>query len=136
MARQPSWGRQRTHVGRLEEFKVGEFRHVQVQGREVSVLRSVDGHFYAVRNYCPHRGAPVCRGRLGGTMLPSAPGDLVYGLRGRIVQCPHHHWEFDLATGKAVDGFTRQRLVVYDVEVADDDVYVSPRIRPSDEPAV
>jgi nitrite reductase/ring-hydroxylating ferredoxin subunit len=62
---------------------------------------NVDGTFYAVRNVCPHQGAPLCLGRLGGTMLPSAPGEFEYGLVGRVLRCPWHGWEYDIATGQS-----------------------------------
>ena len=34
-----------------------------VGGREIGVF-NLGGTFYALRNICPHRGAPLCRGRL------------------------------------------------------------------------
>jgi 3-phenylpropionate/trans-cinnamate dioxygenase ferredoxin subunit len=58
--------------------------------------------YCAVRNVCPHQGAPVCRGAIEGTWVASAPGEFVWGRDGEILRCPWHGWEFDLQTGAAL----------------------------------
>jgi len=54
---------------------------------------------HAVLNRCPHKGAPVCRGIVGGTWPPSAVGELSFERDGHVLTCPWHGFEFDLSTG-------------------------------------
>jgi 3-phenylpropionate/trans-cinnamate dioxygenase ferredoxin subunit len=86
-------------VCRTEDLPSGSRRIVEVGGRSIGVF-NVDGRHYAVRNVCPHMGAPLCLGLVGGTMLPSAPHTYQYGLHNRIIRCPWHGYEFDLETGR------------------------------------
>lgn len=95
----------------------GEHQVVNVDGVEVGVF-NVGGHLVAYRNHCPHQGAPVCQGRVTGTTMPCAPGEYTYGLRGRVLVCPWHGWEFDLHTGRALFG-GRTRLARVPVTVDD-----------------
>ena len=66
-------------------------------------------------------------------MLPSGPraADLRYGMEHRVIRCPWHLWEFDVATGEALFGISTRRLVTYPVEVEDDQVYIRLRARPT-----
>ena len=69
---------------------------------------NLNGVLYAYRNVCPHAGAPVCRGSISGTSLPSPVYEYHYGREGCILRCPWHGWEFDLKTGAhLVDPNTR-----------------------------
>jgi len=92
--------------------------------REIGVLQGQDGKWHAVRNLCPHRGGAVCRGRIRGTMLPTAPGSLDYALDGKILVCPWHQHEFDIETGECLFIDDRSWLVKYPVEVIDGEVRV------------
>jgi nitrite reductase/ring-hydroxylating ferredoxin subunit len=114
-------------VGAVEEFPVGEFRVLELGRREIGVVRLGDGTFRAVRNKCPHAGAPLCRGVVGGTMLPSRPGELDFAPERLVVRCPWHAWEFDLATGEVVVDTRRERVKVYDVEAVDGRVLLDTR---------
>ena len=101
-------------VGSVSDFPSGTCRIIEVGEHEVGVY-NLDGQYYAIRNYCPHRGAPVCKGELRGTMLPSEPGQYEYGLEGRVLFCPWHHWEFDVTTGRTVFATDKRRLITYPV---------------------
>jgi nitrite reductase (NADH) small subunit len=116
--------RRRVPVCQAEELPAGERRIVAVDGMEVGVFNLGDDHFVAYRNVCPHQGAPVCRGRVGGTSLPSAPGEYVFGRHGRVLVCPWHGWEFDLESGKVLFGRRRTRLARIDTAVEDDGTLV------------
>ena len=83
------------------DLRPGERRIVEVQGRSIGLF-NVDGRFYALHNGCPHRGGPLCAGRLGGTTLPAAARAFPYGNEGRILRCAWHGWEFDITTGRAL----------------------------------
>ena len=105
----------KTAAGLAADVLPGRATIVDIHGVEVGLFRVGDS-LYAVRNYCPHRGAPVCLGQLSGTMLPSEAGEFRLGLEGRVLHCPWHHWEYDVTTGRSVFGVSRSRLVTYEVE--------------------
>ena len=96
---------------------------MSVRGIRVGVL-SVDGQFFALRNKCPHKGAPLCEGTVGGTFLPSRPNEYVYGMDNKVIRCPWHGWEFDLTTGKSLFEPDDVRVKVYRVSVENGDVFL------------
>lgn len=110
-------------VARASEIPPGERRFVEVKGHSIGVF-NVNGGFIAVLNLCPHELAPVCRGRVGGTTLPSPPGEFCWGREGEILACPWHGWEFDLLTGRALTD-ERVRIRRYPVTVVDDTIYIT-----------
>ena len=105
------------NLGPAEAFPVGQMRIVAVGTREIGVVRRADGRVEAVRNWCPHKGAPICKGRLGGTMLPGEPGTLTWGRDGEILRCPWHGFEFEIRTGARVYAASRQSLRVYPARI-------------------
>ena len=113
--------RARVSVCREEELPPGARRIAAVDGIEVGVF-NVDGRLVAYRNVCPHMGAPVCAGRIGGTTLPSAPGEYVYGRHGKVLHCPWHGWQFDLETGEALGH--RSRLAPVEAAREDGEIVV------------
>lgn len=123
-------------VGTLDEFPLGEFTIVMVGSHEVGLVRVSEEIVCAVRNVCPHRGAPVCRGTIDGTMLPSAPGELQFGFENRILACPWHGYEFDVTTGEAMFSDLKLRLRTYPVTVRGDKVYVTVRSASRNPPGV
>ena len=81
---------------------------VVVIERERIVLANVDGRFYALRDMCGHRNAPLSRGKLDG----------------HIVECPLHFAQFDIRTGKLVDGPISADVPIYEVRVEGDTVFI------------
>jgi len=116
-------GPRRWPVGKASEIAPGERRLVEVKGHAIGLF-NVNGEFVAALNLCPHELAPVCRGRVGGTTLPTPPGEYRWGREGEILACPWHGWEFDLLTGRALTD-ARVRLRRYPVTVADDTIYIT-----------
>lgn len=110
-------------VCRLEELQLGHPRVFTIGRREIGVVRTQDG-VYAVRNVCPHHGAQLCRGTVGGTLMPSAAHEYVLGMQGRVIRCPWHGWEFDLRTGRALFDPDRVRVGVYPISVENGSVVV------------
>ncbi|CAH8769534.1 Rieske (2Fe-2S) protein [Paenibacillus dendritiformis] len=102
----------------LDTADVSEGGHVvvQVEGREIGIFR-VNGEFYALHNYCPHQGAPMCAGLVSGTNLPSGVYEYEYSRKGEILRCPWHGWEFDIKTGKSLFS-DRTRVKKYELEIA------------------
>jgi nitrite reductase/ring-hydroxylating ferredoxin subunit len=116
-------------AGPLGDFPSDEPREVRLEALSVVILRR-DDEIHAFRNECPHQGAPLCRGRFAGTMVPSAPGTLEYGLTRDVIRCPWHGWEFRVSSGQAVFGISSRRLAKYETELRDGEVYVRlPRVR-------
>ena len=110
-------------VATVAELAPGERKIVEVDGQSIGLFRVVD-EYVAILNMCPHEFAPVCLGRVGGTTLPSAPGEWKWGREGEILACPWHGWEFELLTGKALFG-NRPRLRLFPVKVEDNQIFVS-----------
>ena len=63
-------------AGPTERFPVGELTLTKVGGRELGILRRDDDTVHAVRNWCPHKGAPICKVQPTGTAIPGPPGTL------------------------------------------------------------
>ena len=121
---EPRTGRTWHRVGPTADFPDGSSRLVDVGGRSIGIVR-VGGEFFALRNVCPHQGAPLFKGGLlKGTMLPSQPDELVYGMESLIIRCPLHGWEFDVTSGNAVFGISSKRVVTYQVRVDNDSLFV------------
>jgi nitrite reductase/ring-hydroxylating ferredoxin subunit len=113
----------RHRVARADEVPDAGGLIVEVNGVEVGIFRLAD-RFVAWRNVCPHMAAPVCRGTVSGTTLPSPVYEYEYGREGEILQCPWHGWEFDLRTGRHLVEGSRAHLRQYPVEVEGEDVVV------------
>ena len=99
---------------------------VTVAGLEIGLFR-VGGEVRAWRNHCPHMAAPVCRGAVTGTLLPSAVYEYTPGRDGEILQCPWHGWEFDLRNGHHLAPGSSARLRGYPTDVVDGVVSVELR---------
>ena len=102
-------------IGAAGDIVPGQRKIVSIGGREIGVI-NVRGRFYALRNICPHRGAPLCRGTVDGTTLPSLPGEHAWGRQGEVRRCPWHGWEFDISTGQALVE-PRARVKSHQIEV-------------------
>jgi nitrite reductase (NADH) small subunit len=109
----------RVDVGAAADWKPGQSRILTVNGREICVVRSADT-YYAVNNACPHQGADLGKGTVGGTMIASRPQEYSYGLDGCVLRCPWHGWEFDLRSGDSLFDPQGLSLRTYSVEVVGD----------------
>ena len=74
---------------------------------QVVALFNVDGKFYALDGVCPHAGGPLGEGTL----------------RGTVVTCPWHGWQFDVTNGQHCLN-ARLTHTCYPVSVEGDDVLV------------
>lgn len=108
-------------VAALGDLSPGECRIVSVEDKSIGVFNT-GSQIVAVLNICPHAFAPVCLGKLGGTTLPSNPGEFVWGREHEILRCPWHGWEFDLHSGQCLTD--RRRLKRYPVVIRDGRIYV------------
>lgn len=110
-------------VGAVDEFEDRALGVVVVGERTVAIARRGE-RFMAFRDRCPHQGAPLCRGKLVGTLVPSRPGELTYGHDATVIRCPWHKWEWHLESGRAVGRTTNRRVATYEVKTVDGVVWL------------
>jgi nitrite reductase/ring-hydroxylating ferredoxin subunit len=103
-------------VAEVEEIPPGRRKIVEVARRSIGVF-NIDGEFYALRNQCPHQGAPLCLGKIWGTVTSSVPGEFHYKPNRDIITCPHHGWDFNIRTGQSWCDPERLRASTYKVDV-------------------
>ena len=94
-------------VASVAEIPAGGMKCVAIDRARV-LLAHLDGHFYAISEICGHRNAPLSRGKLDGP----------------IVECPLHFAQFDVRTGKLVDGPVSADVACYETRVEGDTVYI------------
>jgi nitrite reductase/ring-hydroxylating ferredoxin subunit len=93
---------------------------VEAGGLGIGVF-NVGGAFYAVLNTCPHQLGPVCEGQLTKTVVADeSTGWLPFPtLEGRVLRCPRHRLEFDVAGGEC-PGNPRYRVRTFPIVVDGD----------------
>ncbi len=92
-------------VAQVGDIPPGAMKCVALDGQRVLVA-NVDGRFFAVSDICGHRNAPLSRGRLAG----------------HVVECPLHFAQFDVRSGKLIDGPISADLPTYEVRVDDESI--------------
>lgn len=93
-------------IGKTTDFEEGKPRVVEANGRSFAVVK-VDGKFYAIDNTCLHRGGPLGEGVM----------------EGHVLECPWHHWKFDVRTGQFVMN-PSAKVQTYKVIAENDEVKV------------
>ena len=91
----------------LDELQPGQTKLVSNEGTEV-VLCNVDGQYYAVDNFCPHMGAPLCEGELDGSDL----------------WCHFHGASFDVKTGDVLTPPAYENLKCFPVRLTDEGIEI------------
>ena len=69
-----------------DEVPPGKPLAVRVSDALTLAVCERDGAYYAFDNKCPHKGAPLADGQLSG----------------ELVICPHHHFKFNVKTGRCM----------------------------------
>ena len=89
-----------------DSVRPGSAAEVVANGKIFAVF-NVAGRFHVIDGICPHAGGPLGKGML----------------RGEIVTCPWHGWQFNVSTGHHC---LNQRLCQtrYDVRVEDGKIIV------------
>jgi nitrite reductase (NADH) small subunit len=100
----------------------GDVLMLEIGRHRVGLFR-VAGAFHALADRCPHRGAPLCAGRIA-TPIEARDGGLALGAPGSVLRCPWHKWEFEIATGRCLVD-ERVHVRAYDVRLEDDEVVVA-----------
>ena len=89
-------------VGRVEDLPEGRGATVELLNGKELALYNVGGHFYAVENFCPHKGAPLADGQL----------------YGHTVECDWHGWRFDVRSGACLNR-PSEPVETYEVVIED-----------------
>lgn len=110
----------RYEVCPTEDLPQGSRTIVEVNGLSIGVF-NLDGEYYALNNVCPHQLANLCEGQVTGLVTSSTVGEFDWERDGQIIQCPWHHWEFDITTGESVFNPHAIRTRTYDVKVESKD---------------
>lgn len=117
-------------VGAVDDFPDRRVTIVSANGRSIGVV-AWRGEWFALRNICPHLGAPLCTGELWPLLTQESvtSEDLTVDLDRPVLMCPWHHWEFDLRDGGAITG--KERARTYPVHIEDGRVKVDTSNRPA-----
>jgi len=100
------------------ELLPGDKRIVDVPGGPSIGVFNIGGEYHAIKNVCPHNGAPLCLGSVHATHAPSELHQFEPCMEGRVIRCPWHGWEFDIVSGKGLYD-RNSRVATYVVEVQD-----------------
>lgn len=84
--RKPKRERKLITVAKTDSVPNGRGANVRLKDGSEIALFNIEGEYFAVENFCPHRGAIISDSR-------------TYG---REVECDSHGWRFDLATGECL----------------------------------
>ena len=94
-------------VAAVADIPDGTMRCVAIE-RERVLIAHVEGRFYALRDTCGHKNAPLSRGKLNG----------------HIVECPLHFALFDVRDGRLVDGPVSTDVPSYEARIENGRVLV------------
>jgi nitrite reductase (NADH) small subunit len=94
------------------ELKPGSRMIIEIDGRSIGIF-NIQGSFFALKNVCPHKYAPLCEGKVTALTTGERPGKLIVERDGEILRCPWHGWEFDILTGKSIVNPNRIRTKSY-----------------------
>ena len=92
-------------VGKIDAVPSGRGATVKLNNGKEIALFNVGGNFYAVENFCPHKGYPLADSRL----------------YGNIVECDLHGWRFDVRSGEC---FTKPSCSIESYEVVIEDGWI------------
>ena len=80
-------GKNRYLIGKAADLPPGHRKIVRAGGREIGIF-NIKGSFYALRNKCPHRGAPLCQGRIRPLIVAKTVYECAYEREDEILKCP------------------------------------------------
>ena len=96
--RKPKREGRKITVGKVEDVPLGRGATVKLKSGAEVALFNVDGVFYAIENFCPHKGYPLADSRL----------------YRNTVECDLHGWRFDVRSGEC---FTKKSCSIESYEV-------------------
>jgi nitrite reductase/ring-hydroxylating ferredoxin subunit len=101
--RKPKREGKKVKVGQVGALPEGRGATVQLKNGNEVALFNIDGNYYAIENFCPHKGFPLADSR-------------TYG---NTVECDLHGYRFDVRSGEC---FTKSSCSIesYEVVIEDD----------------
>ncbi|QQK80533.1 Rieske (2Fe-2S) protein [Salicibibacter cibi] len=104
-------------VATVGEIREGKRKIVKIGNISIGVF-NIKGEFFAIKNICPHKGAPLCKGSVQGMYVCGDDLDDVRLINeGEILRCPWHGWEFNIKSGKSIVDPNRYYVKNYEVTV-------------------
>jgi toluene monooxygenase system ferredoxin subunit len=94
-------------AGARSAVEDGDRLEVELADGRLVLLVGAEGRVFACSADCPHQDTPLCDGVV----------------EGRIMTCPRHFWQWDLADGKPI-GIAELPLPVYPIEERDGELFV------------
>ncbi len=94
-------------AAKLADVPPGTVKVVEPDDQEIA-LCNVDGHIYAIANFCTHDDAPLDQGSLDG----------------HAIECPRHGARFDVRTGSVLALPAILPLPTYQVKVQNGDIFI------------
>lgn len=79
----------------------GTCTRLELPGGDEIAVYNVDGEYYAIENFCPHKGAPLSEGVVCGY----------------VVECGWHGWQFDVRTGECLT--VSDRIKTFPLKIED-----------------
>ena len=95
-------------VAKTTDVEPGQMILVEVNDEDVAIA-NVNGEYYAFSAECPHAGGPLDEGEI----------------EDKVVICPWHGAEFDVATGEALTMPAQDSISTYQVKVEGEEIQVS-----------
>jgi nitrite reductase/ring-hydroxylating ferredoxin subunit len=95
-------------IATTDDFITHHLRSYSLLGRKVAVVKRKDGSYFAVEGACKHQGADLAAGEI----------------RGMVVTCPRHQWQYDLESGQCLN-HDSPPLRRYGLEIRGDGIYVT-----------
>ena len=93
-------------VSPVDALPQGTCRRFSLPNGDELAIYNINGEYYATDNFCPHRGAALSDGEI----------------RGHIVECGWHGWQFDVRNGECLT--VRERIRTFKVRVVEGKVVV------------
>ena len=109
-------------VALAADLPPGQRKIVNAGGREIGVF-NINGDLHALRNACPHKGGPLCLGRLRPLVVAPGVYRVAHERESEILKCPWHSYEFDIRTGRALFD-PRLRVRTYPVRQEGDEIVI------------
>lgn len=108
---------------------VGEsgLHRVEIRGRAWVVVRGPDGTYHALRDLCPHEGAPLSAGNCMNKVIGDEPGQFTSDPSTIVLRCPWHGYEFDVTNGQCIVEPDRIMVRHMALEIEGDDIVLPSR---------
>lgn len=113
------------YFAEIEDIPHNKFLIKEIKGISMGAI-CIDDEYHVIMNYCPHQGAEICRGKVSGTTVSKEESQkIAYCLKGQVLTCPWHGWEFNIKNGESLFASKKQmKIKKFRCEVEGDKLYV------------